>query len=82
MKSLGGANITEKVLQTLWLDKLPESIKTILIVSKEDLDNLSIMADKIYDMNSTTEIYSASADNSVLNSLLDKISNLEKQISE
>ncbi|GBO36175.1 hypothetical protein AVEN_222997-1 [Araneus ventricosus] len=33
-------------------------------------------------MNSTTEIYSAAADNSVMNTVLDKISNLEKQISE
>ncbi|GFQ94097.1 transposon Ty3-G Gag-Pol polyprotein [Trichonephila clavata] len=33
MKSLAGDNITEKVLRTLWLDKLPDSIKNILVVS-------------------------------------------------
>ncbi|GBN71899.1 hypothetical protein AVEN_123026-1 [Araneus ventricosus] len=82
MKSLGGTNITDKVLRTLWLGKMPESIKNILVVSNENLDNLSIMADKIFEMNSTTEIYSAGADNSVMNTVLDKISNLEKQISE
>ncbi|GBN42746.1 hypothetical protein AVEN_245684-1 [Araneus ventricosus] len=82
MKSLGGTNITDKVLLTLCLGKIPESIKNILVVSNENLDNLSIMADKIFEMNSTTEIYSAAADNSVMNTVLDKISNLENQISE
>ncbi|GBN64874.1 hypothetical protein AVEN_38807-1 [Araneus ventricosus] len=82
MKSLGGTNITDKVLRTLLLGKMPESIKNILVVSNENLDNLSIMADKIFEMNSTTKIYSAAADNSVMNTVLDKISNLEKQISE
>lgn len=82
MKSLGGSNITDKVLRTLWLDKLPESIKNILVVSKEDLDNLSVMADKIFEMKSSTEIYSATADNSVTTVLLDKISALEKQVAE
>ncbi|GBL69813.1 hypothetical protein AVEN_114696-1 [Araneus ventricosus] len=82
MKSLGGTNITDQVLRTLWLGKMPESIKNILVVSNENLDNLSIMADKIFEMNSTTEIYSAAEDNSVMNTVLDKISNLEKQISE
>ncbi|GFQ82554.1 uncharacterized protein TNCT_704941 [Trichonephila clavata] len=79
MKLLGGANVMEKVLQTLWLDKLQEGIKTILIVSKEKLDNLSTKANKIYKMKSSTEVYTIGADNSVLSTLLDKISNLEKQ---
>ncbi|GFR26573.1 uncharacterized protein TNCT_641941 [Trichonephila clavata] len=59
MKSLAGDNITEKVLRTLWLDKLPDSIKNILVVSSENLENLSVMADKIFEINSSPEIYSA-----------------------
>ncbi len=47
-------------------------------MSKEDLDNLSIMAEKIYEINSPTEVYSAGVDISVLRSLLDKISDLEE----
>lgn len=80
MKSLGGNNITDKVLRTLWLDKLPESIKNILVVSNESLDNLSLMADKIFEMSSSTEIYSASSDTSVMSKVLEKISTLENQI--
>ncbi|GFT16892.1 uncharacterized protein TNCV_3193591 [Trichonephila clavipes] len=49
MKSLTGVNISEKVLRTLWLDKLPDSIKNILVISSENLENLSVMADKIFE---------------------------------
>ncbi|GFQ74254.1 uncharacterized protein TNCT_345271 [Trichonephila clavata] len=66
MKSLAGDNITEKALRTLWLDKLPDSIKNILVVSSENLENLSVMADKIFEINSSPEIYSATADNSAM----------------
>ncbi|GFQ82245.1 uncharacterized protein TNCT_245491 [Trichonephila clavata] len=76
MKSLAGDNITEKVLRTLWPDKLPDSIKNILVVSSENLENLSIMADKIFEINSSSEIYSA------MKNILEKVSLLEKQISE
>ncbi|GFR05842.1 transposon Tf2-6 polyprotein [Trichonephila clavata] len=72
MKSLAGDNITEKVLRTLWLDKLPDSIKNILVVSSENLENLSVMADKIFEINSSREIYSATADNSAMKNILEK----------
>ncbi|GFR10479.1 uncharacterized protein TNCT_14361 [Trichonephila clavata] len=82
MKSLAGDNITEKVLRTLWLDNIPDSIKNILVVSSENLENLSVMADKIFEINSSPEIYSATADNSAMKNILEKVSFLEKKISE
>ncbi|GFR27780.1 retrovirus-related Pol polyprotein from transposon 17.6, partial [Trichonephila clavata] len=72
MKSLAGDNITEKVLRILWLDKLPDSIKNILVVSSENLENLSVMADKIFETNSSPEIYSATADNFAMKNILEK----------
>lgn len=81
MKSLAGENITEKVLRTLWMDKLPDSVKNILIVSNESLDNLALMADKIFEMNPITEVYSATSDSTVMDKVLEKISFLEQQIS-
>ncbi|GFW23104.1 transposon Tf2-6 polyprotein [Trichonephila clavipes] len=76
MKSLAGVNISEKVLRTLWLDKLPDSNKNILVISSENLENLSVMADKIFEINSSPEIYSA------MKNILDKVSLLEQWISE
>ncbi|GFR08271.1 transposon Tf2-6 polyprotein [Trichonephila clavata] len=78
MKSLAGDNITEKVLRTLWLDKLPVSIKNILVVSSENLENLSVMADKSFEINSSPEIYSATADKSAMKNILEKMENLVK----
>ncbi|GFQ79449.1 transposon Tf2-6 polyprotein [Trichonephila clavata] len=71
-KSLAGDNITEKVLRTLWLDKLPDSIKNILVVSSKNLENLCVMADKIFEINSSPEIYSADADSSAMKNILEK----------
>ncbi|UYV79852.1 hypothetical protein LAZ67_18000918 [Cordylochernes scorpioides] len=39
------------------LDKLPVSIKNILIVSDEDISKLAIMADKINEINPSKELY-------------------------
>ncbi|GFT16193.1 uncharacterized protein TNCV_613231 [Trichonephila clavipes] len=82
MKSLAGVNISEKVLRTLWLDKLPDSIKNILVISSENLENLSVMADKIFEINSLPEIYSTTADNSAMKNILDKVSLLEQRGSQ
>ncbi|GFV45434.1 uncharacterized protein TNCV_858721 [Trichonephila clavipes] len=83
IKSLDNrVNITKKVLRTLWLDKLPDSIKNILDISLGNLRNLSVMADKIFEINSSPEIYSATSDNSAMKNVLDKVSLLKKEISE
>lgn len=50
MRSLGGTEFSDKVLRTLWLEKMPSSVKNILIVSEESLDKLATMADKIMEM--------------------------------
>ncbi|GFV78752.1 uncharacterized protein TNCV_2920121 [Trichonephila clavipes] len=82
MKSFAGVNISKRVLRTLWLDKLPDSIKNILVISSEDLENLSVMADNIFEINSSPEIYSDPADSSAMKNILDKVSLLEQRISE
>lgn len=60
MTSLAGTDISSKVLRTLWLDKLPESIRNLLLVSDENLEKLAVMADKIVDMNPRREVYAMS----------------------
>ncbi|GFQ93990.1 uncharacterized protein TNCT_716291 [Trichonephila clavata] len=37
MCSLGHSDISEKVLRTLWLEKMPESVRNIVIVSDEEV---------------------------------------------
>ena len=80
MRSLATDDISDKVIKTLWLDKLPDSIKNILIVSEEALTQLAVMADKIAEMNPKLQLYSASSNTNSFEEVLTKISNLEQQI--
>ncbi|GFV14699.1 uncharacterized protein TNCV_2586721 [Trichonephila clavipes] len=47
MRALAGTDVSEKALRTLWLDKMPNSVKCIVTVSEEHLDKIAAMADKI-----------------------------------
>lgn len=51
MQTLGDMkDVSDKVLRTLWLEKLPDSVKNI-VISEEDLKKLAKMADKIMELN-------------------------------
>lgn len=82
MRSLGGSDISEKVLRTLWLEKMPDTVKNIVIVSDESLDKLATMADKILEMSPrNAELSAVQTDKpSTMNELLSRISALENQI--
>lgn len=90
MKSLATNDISDMVLKTLWMEKLPHHVKHILVVSDEGIDKLAIMADKIFDLHSQTELYEAhstevkntSAPPSTISQLLEKISTMEQRIEE
>lgn len=59
MRALAGEDISDKALRTLWLSKMPEAIKGILVVCEGDLDKQASMADKITQISPTTEVYAA-----------------------
>ncbi|GBM80821.1 hypothetical protein AVEN_33429-1 [Araneus ventricosus] len=80
--SVATSDVSEHLIKTLWLGKLPDSIKNVLIVSKEYIDRLEIMADKICDMSPKIENYSTSDEHNSSNELLDRVKNLERQIAE
>ncbi|UYV60622.1 K02A2.6-like [Cordylochernes scorpioides] len=74
LRAIATPDISEKLIRTLWLDKLPDSFKAILLVSDEDVDKLAAMADKITDKTTKSEIYDINHDTNKV--LLDKISEL------
>lgn len=83
MRSLAGSDVSDKLLQTLWLDKLPDNIKTILAISEGDLNKLADIGDKIWEMNPNKELYVVSQPTnnpSCFEELLAKISSLEQRI--
>ncbi|GFV49576.1 uncharacterized protein TNCV_292131 [Trichonephila clavipes] len=57
LKTVATSDISDNLIKTLRLEKLPESIKNILVVSDENLSKLAVMADKISDMTPRTEIF-------------------------
>ncbi|XP_035205422.1 uncharacterized protein LOC118180427 [Stegodyphus dumicola] len=81
MRSLGDTDdISDKVLRTLWLEKMPDAVKHVLIVSDENLEKLATMADKILEMQPRAELASVNKNTVPVDELLNKISALELQI--
>lgn len=87
MQALAGADVSEKVLKTLWLEKLPDSVKNILIVSDEGLEKVAVMADRIIELNPRNELFVMKSDTCTqqdvpvtMNDLMTRISGLEQQI--
>lgn len=80
LKSVATSDVSENLIKTLWLEKLPDSMRNIILVSSEQLPNLAVMADKIAAMNPQNDICSVSACSNA--DLLAKIQSLEQQISQ
>lgn len=58
MKSLAGTTCPERLLKTLWLQRLPQHTQQILSVSTaESLTEISAMADKISEINISQDVF-------------------------
>ncbi|GIY68935.1 uncharacterized protein CDAR_294091 [Caerostris darwini] len=76
MKNLATDGITDKVLTTLFLQKMPDSVRNILLVSDEGIEKLALMADRILEMQPKQELYRVSN----VSSGSDAITELQQQI--
>lgn len=54
MRVLAGTSMSDEVIQTLWLQRLPAQVQQILSVSKEPLDDLARLADKVCEVSNLT----------------------------
>ncbi|GBM46209.1 hypothetical protein AVEN_270218-1 [Araneus ventricosus] len=84
MQDLAGNRVGDELLRSLWLQRLPTQMQEILTTSSDDLNKLSIMADKIANVTSGSEICSNHVKTKVPETSTpnDRISNLQAQISE
>ncbi|UYV73663.1 hypothetical protein LAZ67_11000265 [Cordylochernes scorpioides] len=80
LRSLATEDLSDKFIKTLWLEKLPQAIQQILIISEEELDKLAVMADRIAELNPKTEIYEAAKPENETKMLFKKIESLEQKI--
>ncbi|GFT58558.1 uncharacterized protein NPIL_85521, partial [Nephila pilipes] len=56
MKSLAGNSISDEIIKSLWLQRLPQQTQVILTISNDTLDKIAEMADKIIAVYSSSEI--------------------------
>ncbi|GFT22824.1 uncharacterized protein NPIL_274641 [Nephila pilipes] len=56
MKSLAGNSISDEIIKSLWLQRLPQQTQAILTISNDTLDKIAEMADKIIAVYSSSEI--------------------------
>ncbi|GFX50388.1 uncharacterized protein TNCV_339231 [Trichonephila clavipes] len=64
MKSLAGSSISDELIKSLWLQRLPQQTQAILSISKDSLNNIAEMADKIIAVYSSSEKCSVTNNNS------------------
>lgn len=79
------ANVADSTLHSLWLQRLPSSIRAVLMVSQDQkLDNLAVMADKIMENMKIHEVSQVDASSSdfINNELLSQINKLSIEIAE
>lgn len=79
MKNLAGTNITDDILRTLWLQRLPTNAQQILSVSSESLEGLAKVADKICEISNPVVIAGTSSEPNY-DTLIKKITNLEEKL--
>lgn len=80
MRNLAGTSISLELLKTLWLQRLPGNIQAILAVSSEDLEHLTVMADKIFETTTSSEVHKINIKAS--DGYDSQLANLTRQISE
>ncbi|GFS93388.1 uncharacterized protein NPIL_118781 [Nephila pilipes] len=68
MKSLAGNSISDEIIKSLWLQRLPQQTQVILTISNDTLDKIAEMADKIIAVYSSSEICQATKVGSLPNS--------------
>lgn len=56
MRSLAGTHLSDDILKSMWLSRLPQNVQAILAASKEQLTEMASMADKIIEYASPLQI--------------------------
>lgn len=82
MKNLAGSAFSDKLVQSLWIQRLPVQTRSILSISSEKLDKLASMADKIHEMNESLSICETSSGNVNFNKLSAQVAALTKKFED
>lgn len=82
MRTLGGEAVGEPLLKSLWLDRLPSGTQSVLAALKDDLEQLSIVADKIHELTPPNINAATVQPSSQTSSLEIQVAQLTKQVQD
>lgn len=87
MRELAGTSLSDDALKSLWIDRLPESVRAVVAISNDDINTCAILADKIVEITAPKQqVYevkaSTSNDNSTLSKLTAQIEELSKSVQQ
>lgn len=91
MRELSCGKVGDDLMKTLWLQRLPATIQTVLSTSNDNLIQLAVMADKMFDITEASSIQAVSSFSqqqhiddlvNVVHKLDVKIENLNKDFRE
>lgn len=90
MLQQAGTTVSKSVVQTLWLRNLPSRMQAILAATgQEDLEKLAATADKVAEIDTSPEVYSASTpstskatESTVIDKLLTEFRQLRTEVAE
>ena len=82
MRDLAESKVSDELLKSLWMQRLPTNTQTVLSTSEDTLDKLATMADRIHDIVSpnicSTEVVSAANATPWENQLCEIIKRLDR----
>lgn len=83
MRRLGGTNVNDDVLRTLWMNQLPVHVRAILATSTATLDEAATTADTIAEVTVQNIVQQVGASKPTSNSSIeDKLCTMERQINQ
>lgn len=82
MKSLANEAITDEFIKKLWIQRLPTTIRAVLSASTDNLDNLSKMADSMWEVSDRFCVSSVEVKDKNHVSEIDKISKLLEKLAD
>lgn len=80
MSDLSSGNLSDNVLKSLWLSRLPNGTQAILAASSEPISKLAEMADKIHELANPYQIHEIQPSTSSIASLQLQIEQLTKTV--
>lgn len=89
MRTLANDTVTDEFMRSLWMQRLPKSIKQIISASNDPLDTLAEMADRIWETADETPISAASSniptqrqtpESSVLEKIADQLDKITQRL--